>query len=491
MRLNLLRNILLGVCVCCVAAFLYTGIASVTFPHDLDDNEGVVIQPALQIASGQAIYGQRLVLSEPYSYAAYGPLYYVILGALLKLTGLAFWPGRLLSLLATVATTLLIYAVVNKRQKTAAPGFVAATLFIMTPAAWTFGFLQRVDALGIFFTTLCVALALSASEKRRNYLLAGGVAALAFLVKPTLIAAGLAVLVCLIIARAFKELGAFILGGAIVLAVAVMALLVTGNAGYGFTQWTNSHTPFVLQQFLIITRNLIQSQVVIALLALGGLWLFQTDLRNRQVANLLPIVYLVIAGGLGLLTCGRLGSAINYFYEFFVALALCAGLMVDKLASARDRAYPLAALLLLLALATGLAWEANYFIKDRLFAAFSKARLHDKIIQDLIQYVPAGEPVAGHYPDLVLRSGRPHYFNDIAIYLLGPDEVRAQLASYVAEKKLAAYVAMQEETIPGYRLVQEPGIEPSASVGAYTRGPLLYLRDDLWQKKVAVASRAP
>jgi Dolichyl-phosphate-mannose-protein mannosyltransferase len=491
-NLQWIRRILLVVCVLSLLAFAYAAIASAIFPHDLDQCEGIVLEPALQLTSGRPIYGQPLVMRPPYFYAAYGPLYYLVLGSLLKLTGLAFWPGRLLSLLATAATAWLLYRAVNRRQKTWAGGLLAATLFIMSPAIWPFGFFQRVDALGVFFTTLCVILVWSAAERRRHYVCAGAAAGLAFLVKPTLIAAGLAVIICLITARAFKELRAFLIGGIVILAAGATALLATGNAGYIFNQMVNAQTPFSLGPVVSIVREMIQSHAVIAALAVGGARLLQTDLRNRQVANLLPITYLIIAGGLALMECGKMGAAVNYFYEFFVALALCAGLVISKLERARNAAYLLTALFLLISLSGELALKCNYFIKGYLFVTFSKASLHEKIVQDLRAYVPRGEPVASAYPDLVLRSERPLYFNDITVYMLGPDQVRSRLASCLAERQLAAYVSMDYRTIPGYRLVREPADEPAPpSSRQIVRGPLLYLREDLWQPQTVSANHAP
>lgn len=491
-NLQWVRKILFVICILCLLAFAYAAITSVFFPHDLDQCEGIVLEPALQLASGRPIYGQPLVMRPPYFYAAYGPLYYLVLGSLLKLTGLAFWPGRLLSLLATAATAWLLYRAVNRRQKTMAGGLLAATLLIMSPAAWSFGFIQRVDALGVFCTTLCVILVWSAAERQRHFLFAGAAAGLAFLVKPTLIAAGLAVIICLITARAFKELRAFLIGGTVILAAGVAALLATDNAGYVFNQLVNAQTPFSFRLVVSIVRELIQSHVVIAALAVGGARLFQTDLRNRQVANLLPITYLIIAGGLALMGCGKMGAAVNYFYEFFVALALCAGLVISKLERARNAAYLLTALFLLISLSGELALKCNYFIKGYLFVTFSKASLHEKIVQDLREYVPPGEPVASAYPDLVLRSGHPLYFNDITVYTLGPDQLCSQLASCLAERRLAAYISMDYRTIPGYRLVRGPVDEPAPPASRqFVRGPLLYLREDLWQPQTVSASNAP
>lgn len=485
-----IRTVLIVVCCLCVASFLFSGVVGAAFRYDLDNYEGVLFDPAIRLASGGPIYGQQLVLSEPYLCAGYGPLYYAILGSVLRVTGLTFWPGRLLSLLATLATGLLLYNLVRNEQKTATAGFVAATLFIMSPATWSVGFFQRVDALGVFFSTVCLALVWRSNENLRKFVLAGCAAALAFLIKPNFVAASLAVIACLTIARAFRQLGAFLAGGAIVATLAVVGLQLTGNQGYVWNQFMYVHTLFPLGVAVSNFRELIQSQTVIASVAVSSLLLVRADLRSRKVSDLLPLVYLMVATVLGLVAASKIGSGINHFYEFSVALALCAGLVFGRIKKVRETAYLITVLFLIVSLSVELAFRSNYFIKDRLFFSVSKASLHEKIIQDLIEYVPDEEPIASHYPDLVLRAGRRLIFGDVLIYTLGPDDYRSRLSSYLAERKLGAYIAMRYLTIPGYTLVEGPELSHPPP-GNLIPGPLLYLRDDLWQKRAQAIRDAP
>lgn len=470
----------MSVCVVCMAGFLLVGLASAIFPFDLGQCEGSLFEPALRLTSGRPTFGRQVVLSEPYMYAAYGPVYYALLGGVLRLTGMTFWLGRSLSLLATAATALLIYRVVRGIQKETLAGFVAATIFIMAPATWPFGFLQRVDAVGVFFTSLCIALGLSLNRSYRNWLLAGCAVGLAFLIKPILVASALAVAISLITARAFRELAVFFAGAAAVLIAGIGALLLTHNSGYLFNQTANAQTTFSAMLILSIARAILQSHVVIISIAIAAIWLISTRLRPGNVTTLLPPIYLLVSGALALAECGKVGASVNYFYEFFVALALCAGLAFVQIEE--KPALLLTSILFVLSFSVELASQFRP-ITSRTLAHLGKGRRHERVIQNIIQYVPPSEPVASYYPDLVMRAGRPLFFNDLAMYLEGPGYFRALLSSSLEEKKLAAYISEGYTTIPGYTLVEEEAYGYSHSPMETTiPGPLLYLRDDLWEK---------
>lgn len=485
--LTLIRKILVSVCVVCMTGFLLAGLASAIFPFDLGQCEGNLFEPAFRLMSGRPTFGRQVVLSEPYMYAAYGPAYYALLGGVLRLTGMAFWPGRSLSLLATAATALLIYRIVKGTQKETLAGFVAATVFIITPATWPFGFLQRVDAVGVFFTSLCIALGLSSNRTYRNWLLAGCAGGVAFLIKPTLVASSLAVAICLIAARAFRELSVFLAGAAVVLIAGIVVLILTDNSGYLFNQAANAQTPFAATIVLSIAREILQNQVVVISIAIVAIWLTRTRLRPSRVTTLLPPIYLLVSGALALAECGKVGASVNYFYEFFVALALCAGLAFVHIAKEEKPAFLLTSILFILSLSVELASQFRPITVPTL-ALLSERGRHERVIGNIAKFVPAEEPVASYYPDLVIRSGRRLFFNDLAMYLMGPEYAQSLLSSSLKEKKLAAYISAGYTTIPSYSLVEEKADGYSQlPVWTTNPGPLLYLRDDLWEKYAQAA----
>src|SRR5712692_11777685 len=95
------RRILELCCLPCIAVFLFLTVAAIVNPHDLSLYEGQTFLPAIRLWRGETVFGRDVVLDEPYLFAGYGPLYYAVLGLLLRFAGIVFWPGRLLSAIST------------------------------------------------------------------------------------------------------------------------------------------------------------------------------------------------------------------------------------------------------------------------------------------------------------------------------------------------------------------------------------------------------
>src|SRR3989442_893481 len=80
---------------------VFTYSRAVAFPHSLNYVEGYTIDEALRLSRHQPLY--RDVSTAPYFPTVYPPLYMALLAPVLGAAGPAFWPGRVLSLLAYVA----------------------------------------------------------------------------------------------------------------------------------------------------------------------------------------------------------------------------------------------------------------------------------------------------------------------------------------------------------------------------------------------------
>lgn len=480
-RSNLPELSLFVVAASCIVAFLFIGIASVLYPHDLDSYEGILFLPALRISSGQPIYGIDVVLREPFMFATYGPLYYTVLGFMLKLTGVTFLPGRLMSLLATAATAFVIYRAVKREDAGSIAGVVAVAVFLIMPPAWVFGAIQRVDALGVFFTLLAVVI--SFSVVRRSYLmLAGGFAALAFLTKPTLIAAGVSITICLLFSKRLKDLSWFVAGGACVVAAGVLMMVLSGNGGYLFNL-SSANLPLSFRWYLTNFRVITQSHTVFACVVIAAVALVRFRPRESKFSEASILVYLLVSSGLAVVTCGRVGADVNYFYEPVAALAIVVGFELGKLKAGDYGVLKTAAsMFLLMALLTDVALFRLGAVRGRVLLPLRKEPVYAEMVRTLAAYVPENEPVATDYQDLALRINRPIYFNDMTVYGIGSEAMQSRFQSYVNERRLAAVISYQRRALPGYKLAGEEYSDPGAGSGQYNPGPLLYLRDDLWQK---------
>ncbi len=111
-------------------------------------------------------------LQHPYIPTSYPPLFYVATRAMGVVAGNTMLAGRLVSLLATLATALVVGLFVRRWTQDRMLALIGGLLFLAgnTPFAW--GMLYRVDALATLLTALGLFFALSPGLTRRRIIVA-------------------------------------------------------------------------------------------------------------------------------------------------------------------------------------------------------------------------------------------------------------------------------------------------------------------------------
>jgi uncharacterized membrane protein YhaH (DUF805 family) len=84
-----------------VLFFLAWCYVSVRPDFSWDDAEPEILNQAWRLAQGEALY--RGIQTPPFVFAAYTPIYYALVGLLLKFTGLSFLPAKLVSFLSALS----------------------------------------------------------------------------------------------------------------------------------------------------------------------------------------------------------------------------------------------------------------------------------------------------------------------------------------------------------------------------------------------------
>lgn len=156
-----------------VAGYLVVALLRVAYPYDLEFIEDGMLMQALRMAQGLPTYLPPNATFVPH---AYPPLYPWLGSWLLRLTGPALWPLRALSLAATSASALLVYAI-SRRESSATVAAAATALFLAgnrLVGGWYE--LARVDAL--FVTLVLAGLALAVYQQRTMAGLVGSAALL-------------------------------------------------------------------------------------------------------------------------------------------------------------------------------------------------------------------------------------------------------------------------------------------------------------------------
>jgi len=313
-----LWGLVVGLEVMYLALFALTAAARLARPlEELTYGESWLLDGARQIARGDGLYASPDHV--PLMQIAYTPVYYALIGLLIRVFGdSAYTLGRAVSLAATlVGAAALAWS--TRRITSSWPfGLLAAGLLLtqnVTVLLW--GSLERVDALALALTL--VGLALFTDERR---LAAALMFVLAFFTKQTYVVAPIACGISLWPCR--RELVRFVplvLGG-VGVGVAV-AVWRTDGWFWWHIVTSNANQPD-LDTFAILIGSFLQFNGLPVLAALASL-LLPCGLRER-------VWRLYFVGSLlELLTVAKLGASSNYWLEASAATAALLALGAHRL----------------------------------------------------------------------------------------------------------------------------------------------------------------
>lgn len=157
---------------------LSIALQRVVYPYELEWLEGGALVQVQRILHGQPLYARPTL---DYVAFFYPPLYYYTAAALAQVTGFSFLPLRLVSLLASVGSTVIVARLVQRATGQHHAGFTAVGLLTATYGlALGYYDLARVDAL---MTLFVLGGFLVAGRTRGGDLLAAGCFALAVFTK--------------------------------------------------------------------------------------------------------------------------------------------------------------------------------------------------------------------------------------------------------------------------------------------------------------------
>ncbi len=306
-----------------VLIFSLHAYQAVMFPYQLDYGEGPILQIALRVAQGGEMYPP--INQPPYVVASYMPLYYLLAALGLKLTGVNFIFGRLLSLAGTLAIAVFAALIVWEHTRHRFSAFLAGGLILAMPHFMVWGTFMRVD---VFALALAVCGFYLFTRGRRT----AGVAFFAlapFTRRTTVAAMGAAFLSDAHqrgLRRAARAFAAQVI--VIVLLVAAAVLLTRGGLYHQLylhtaTSVGKAWTWEQLRSLLWVPGNPCPLKLwpaYFAVTAIAAIW----SAFHRPSRPLL--LYFLIACVI-FLTGGRIGSAHNYLLEPTAIGAIMFGIM--------------------------------------------------------------------------------------------------------------------------------------------------------------------
>ncbi len=293
-----------------------------TFPYQIDYGEAPELNRALLLSQGQPIYVDWT--HPPYQMANYTPLYSAVAALGIKLVGVQFFTGRLISFASTLATGLLVGATAWALGAGALGALVGGLLYFAMYPVWNWGAYQRVDAFAVLLEWLGIAVFTFGWVRGRRAPAVWATVPLfvgAAYARQTIAAGAFACYGYLLFRRPRLALGAIAAYAALGLGLFGALQLATGGQFWrhivtgNLNRWSWATVDSYWKPFWRLLHWTFP-------LAVGGvgLGLFR---RRAQV----PLLYLLGAAATAL-TIGKIGSSFNYLLQLCAALALASGLAI-------------------------------------------------------------------------------------------------------------------------------------------------------------------
>jgi hypothetical protein len=281
--------------------------------------ESVVLDSARRVATGLPLYLPADQL--PLTVAAYTPLYYLLVGGLLRLFGSdSYVVGREVSVAATLATASVLAWSVHRVTGRYSFGALAAGLFMtqnLTVLLWAP--LHRVDMLAMCLTM--TGLALATAGRTHSAALAF---VLSFMTKQTFLAAPAAVFLAL-----WPDRRRAIVFGALFVAILGLSMAAAQALSGGWFLW---HTvlanlnPFHLETFAVTLGSFLQFNGLPVLIATALL-----SMRPRPAERLWRAYFVLSL--LSVASVGKAGSSSNYWLEASAATAALLSMLCARQAA--------------------------------------------------------------------------------------------------------------------------------------------------------------
>ncbi|CAN5336126.1 hypothetical protein BH09SUM1_BH09SUM1_29460 [soil metagenome] len=344
--------------------FLLTTLPRFAAPFELEWNEGQSAEQAYRFAARLPLYPGPEGGWVPYMYA---PLYHIVFGTAMKVTGLyTLAIGRLISLLATVATLQALFLIVFERTRRVAASLVAPLLYLAWFKATGYWYdLARVDSLALAFAVWGMALTLKREPRLWQALLGAVLLLCGALTKQPLAVVAVFCVAALTVRRPRMGVAA----AACLLFLSVNFVFVfteSGNSQFFHYTVTNAlaHQSRTDQYFPgalsadDFMRRVPEPESILSIIGAyihafrrepaPGLWaecgrwcwliaLFVTggfffgSFRRRRLRGMIFLPPLIILAWMSFSAYAKFGGFVNNFQPLYMGLALCAAMTVGSL----------------------------------------------------------------------------------------------------------------------------------------------------------------
>lgn len=296
------------------------------YPFELEWMEGAMVDECRQLLSGNQIYRPPGLDYVPFIYP---PGYFVLSSFAMRIFGVGFFAPRLVSLIASSGSMLLLFSVVKRETESFTAGIISAGLFAASYAAtgaWMD--IARVDSLFLLLVVLGVFTATRWAGKQSSAIITALIFSAAFFTKQVALAPALAVGVYYLIKNR-KQFLLYI----VTLAVAagggtfLLNLYYGGWYVYYVFRLSSHHTLQLIQIKEFAFRDVLRLFPVIFGISVYA-WIITIKDRRSIKDSSSGFLYLLLSASLFAVSFvgrGNINSYINTLLPLALALALLSG----------------------------------------------------------------------------------------------------------------------------------------------------------------------
>ncbi len=289
----------------------------ITFPYQISYPEGFVLNQSHLISKGESIY--RGINEYPYLISNYPPVYQFLCALFVKLFGVSFVYGRLITFLVSILICWLIF-IILKNETSREIAIISALLFIASSYIYKNNPFFRVDMLGLLFSLMGIYM-----FQKTDKLIFGTIFFIAALyTKQTFVSAPIAVALYLFLTDKKRALTFVVLMLLCYIAIFFLINFYTKGEFYRHNFLYNMNT-FIFKQMAKHYIWFLQNHAIIILFSV--IFLFIPDIQKKYS---IFVIYFIISA-LVAVSVGKIGANMNYFFEIIAVSCILMGLAMKRL----------------------------------------------------------------------------------------------------------------------------------------------------------------
>lgn len=322
----LFKNILIFFSSLAILIFVLHGLLVLGFGYALDYGEGTVLNQTLRMIEGQPLYPAD-ISTPPYLVSNYPPVFILINALFMLLTGPNLFIGRMVVLLSTIGTAIIIGLIIHHFYPKSGilPGLTGAAVFLITPYVLQWSGYYRIDIPALLFSLLGLYCVIKNPEETQTILLAVLFFLLAAYTRQTFgLAAPFAAAIWVWTKNRQQALRLVLMYAFIGLAFFAL-LQALSRGGFFFHIIEANVNPFSWRTVDHFAREVYRDMTwliifIVPFMVIG--WRF-----FKSYLFIAPYCFVSFAVAI---TIGKVGSNVNYLLEISAALALLAGVIIGQ-----------------------------------------------------------------------------------------------------------------------------------------------------------------